>query len=76
MGAEDGILKRICSVERHSQRVIVFCRVEAKVRSWRARCQADMRMGEVLSDLDQTVRENVMLDFGLKQYRRAPRQRI
>ncbi|WP_289737419.1 DEAD/DEAH box helicase [Paramuribaculum intestinale] len=57
------ILKHLLR-ERHSQRVIVFAASKLKVKELaRALSKARIRIGEMHSDLDQTVRENVMLDF-------------
>ena len=57
------ILKHLLR-ERHSQRVIVFAASKLKVKELaRALSKARIRIGEMHSDFDQTVRENVMLDF-------------
>lgn len=48
----------------HSQRVIVFASSKLKVKELaRTLSRAKYKIGEMHSDLDQQVRENVMLDF-------------
>ena len=57
------ILKHLLR-ERHSQRVIVFAASKLKVKELaRALSKAKIRIGEMHSDLEQSVRDNVMLDF-------------
>ena len=57
------ILKHLLR-ERHAQRVIVFAASKLKVKELaRTLSKAKIRIGEMHSDLEQSVRDNVMLDF-------------
>ena len=57
------ILKHLLR-ERHAQRVIVFVASKLKVKELaRTLSKAKIRIGEMHSDLEQSVRDNVMLDF-------------